>query len=317
MIYTQLGKTGIEVSKIAFGSLTMGPLQRNMSAEEGAFLIEYAFHEKGINFLDTAELYETYPHVALALKNIPRKAYRIASKSYAYSRETAKRSFETALEALQTDYLDLFMLHEQVDEWTFRGHYEAVDYFMEMKEKGVLKSFGISTHYISGVRAAIKFPEIDVVHPIVNKKGLGILDGGIDEMAQALMTYKARGGGVFGMKPLGGGNLLNSIDENFEFVLSRPYLDAIAFGMQSTDEIDYNVAKIMGDPIDEQLKRRLKGRNKSLQIADWCIKCGACVEKCDHKALSLTEAGIVIDHSKCVLCGYCASVCPEFCIKVY
>lgn len=317
MIYNKLGNTGLEVSKIAFGSLTMGPLQRNMSAEEGAFLIEYAYREKGINFLDTAELYETYPHVNMALKSIPRDQYHIASKSYAYSRETAKRSFESALEALGTDYLDVFMLHEQTDEWTFRGHFQAVEYFMEMKEKGLLKAFGISTHYISGVEAATKFMQVDVVHPIVNKRGLGIQDGTIAEMEAALMNFKNRGGGIFGMKPLGGGNLLKEIDESFDFVLRRPYLDSIAFGMQSIDEIDYNVAKVMGNSIDPRLKDRLSGNSKSLQIADWCIKCGACVKKCDHKALRLEADGIHVDRSKCVLCGYCASVCPEFCIKVY
>lgn len=317
MIYNRLGNTGLEVSKIAFGSLTMGPLQRNMSAEEGAFLIEYAYHEKGINFLDTAELYETYPHVSKALKSIPREQYRIASKSYAYSSETAKRSFETALESLGTDYLDLFMLHEQMDEWTFRGHFEAVEYFLEMKEKGLLKAFGISTHYISGVNAANKFLQVDVVHPIVNKRGLGIQDGTIDEMEVALKTFKNRGGGIFAMKPLGGGNLLKEIDESFDFIINRPYLDSIAFGMQSVDEIDYNVARVLGEPIDPQLKDRLRGNTKSLQIADWCIKCGACVKKCDHKALTLNTEGVRVDRAKCVLCGYCASVCPEFCIKVY
>ena len=57
-----LGNTGIQVSKICFGSLTMGPLQRNLSTFEGASLIEYAY-ERGVNFIDTAELYETYAHI--------------------------------------------------------------------------------------------------------------------------------------------------------------------------------------------------------------------------------------------------------------
>ena len=51
-----LGSSNIEVSKLCFGSLTMTPFQANLSVKEGAELIKYA-HKKGINFIDTAEIY--------------------------------------------------------------------------------------------------------------------------------------------------------------------------------------------------------------------------------------------------------------------
>jgi ferredoxin len=73
----------------------------------------------------------------------------------------------------------------------------------------------------------------------------------------------------------------------------------------------------MGIETPKEVVERLDGQNKALQIADWCIRCGACVKRCDHHALSMGEDGVVIDRSRCVMCGYCASVCPEFCIKVY
>lgn len=318
MIYNKLGNTDIEVSKICFGSLTMGPLQRNLSAFEGASLIEHAFHQ-GVNFIDTAELYETYAHIKEALKRIPRNKFVIASKCYAYSEETAKHSLNKALAEMDTEYVDIFMLHEQVNALTVKGHYEAIEYFLKMKEKGVIKAFGISTHYVAGVEAAIKYPEIEIVHPILNIAGLGIQDGTRDQMESALKNYKARGGGVFAMKPLGGGNLLHSVDACFDYVLNQPYVDSIAFGMQSTDEIDYNVKRVCGDVIPESLTIavRRESKDKKLQIADWCIGCGACVRKCDHKALRIENGQAVVDSERCVLCGYCASVCPEFCIKVY
>ena len=53
-----LGKTGIEVSKVGFGVLTMGASQMNLPLEDGSNLIEYAI-ERGINFFDTAEYYDT------------------------------------------------------------------------------------------------------------------------------------------------------------------------------------------------------------------------------------------------------------------
>ena len=316
MIYNVLGNTNIKVSKICLGSLTMGPLQRNLSAFEGVSLIEYAF-DLGINFIDTAELYETYSHIREALKRISRENIVIASKCYAYSKETAKYSFEKALREMDTDYVDIFMLHEQMNEMTIKGHYEAVEYFLEMKAQGRIKAFGISTHYIEGVNAALKYPEIEIVHPITNINGLGIQDGSREQMEQAIRTFKARGGGVFGMKPLGGGNLLSSIDQCFDYIMTQDYIDSIAFGMQSRAEIDYNVRRICGQPISDEIRTKVKQDEKKLQIAEWCTGCGACVKKCDHKALKLINGRATVDRNRCVLCGYCSSVCPEFCIKVY
>nr|WP_250160186.1 aldo/keto reductase [Caloranaerobacter azorensis] len=72
MEYRNLGKTNIKVSRICFGSLTMGPLQANLPIETGANIIKYAY-ERGINFLDTAELYDNYEYIKEALKTIPRE----------------------------------------------------------------------------------------------------------------------------------------------------------------------------------------------------------------------------------------------------
>lgn len=46
----KLGASGLQVSKLCFGTLTMSPLQRNMSPEEGARLLVYAY-ERGVRFL--------------------------------------------------------------------------------------------------------------------------------------------------------------------------------------------------------------------------------------------------------------------------
>ena len=310
-----LGNSGLEVSRLCFGGLTVGPLQANLSPEEGAEIIVEAY-KRGVNFIDTAELYETYAHIKEALKSIPRDKYIISTKSYAWSRETAEESFNKACKELETDYIDLFMLHEQESEHTLRGHADAMAYFLERKEKGDIRAFGISTHYIAGVKAAIKIPEIQVVHPIINKTGLGIQDGTLEEMLHALRTFKARGGGVFGMKPLGGGNLLGNVDEAFDFVLGLDVIDSVAVGMQRVSEVIANTARFSGDEIPHEIQSQLRTTPRRLHIDDWCIGCKACEEKCQSNAIAIVEGKAVVDHSKCVLCAYCSAVCPEFCIKV-
>jgi len=175
----QLGNTNIQVSRLCFGSLTMTPFQANLSIKEGAYLIEYAY-EKGINFIDTSQIYENYDYIKTALKGIKREDYVIATKTYAYTKEMAKESLELALKSLGTDYIDIFLLHEQESIHTVRGHFEAIEYFLKAKEKGIIRAIGISTHRIAGVLAAKEVKEIEIVHPIVNKYGIGIQDGNIE-----------------------------------------------------------------------------------------------------------------------------------------
>lgn len=309
-----LGQTGIEVSKLCFGSLTLGPLQKNFKPKEGGKIIQYAL-ENGVNFIDTAQLYQSYQHVYEGIRHGKREDVVIASKSYAYDKKTAIESVEEALQALKTDYIDIFMLHEQESVHTLRGHYEALETYLSLKEKGIIRAVGLSTHAIAGVEAAIQYPEIEVIHPILNISGLGIIDGSREEMKKTIEKFHQRGG-VFSMKPLGGGNLLNRIEDSFDYVLELDCVDAIAVGMQSFDEVDYNISRFTNKKIDSRLKERLSSQPRQLLIADWCVNCGACIERCQQNAL---EAGInkpIVNRQKCVTCGYCASVCKDFCIKV-
>lgn len=312
MKYNRLGKTDIKVSNICFGGLTVGPLQKNLTKTEGGRLIHYAF-EKGINFIDTAQLYKTYEHIKCGMEGFRRDDIIIASKSYAYDRKTALESVKEALDLLGTDYIDIFMLHEQESEHTLRGHYEALETYLALKEKGIIRAVGLSTHAVAGVKAAIKYKEIEVIHPILNVTGLGIIDGTRDDMLSAIQAFD---GGVYSMKPLGGGNLLNRVEDSFDYILGQKGIDSIAVGMQNKDEIDYNIKRFNEERISDDLREKLKKKPRQLHIADWCTKCFKCVERCQHQALQIGEDKPKVLRETCVLCGYCASVCPDFCIKV-
>ena len=68
-----LGKTGILVTPVAFGVMTIGYTQLDLPLDQGADLIRYAL-KKGINFFDTAQYYETYPYIKEALKDVDMSA---------------------------------------------------------------------------------------------------------------------------------------------------------------------------------------------------------------------------------------------------
>lgn len=314
MDYSILGDSELKVSRLCFGSLTIGPLQAKLSLEEGVSVIKAAF-DMGINFIDTAELYGTYDYIRKAVKG-RRENIVISTKCYAYTREGAEKSLKKALKELNTDYIDIFSLHEQESEYTLKGHQEAMEYFIKAKEKGYIRSLGISTHAIAAVKASLKYKEIEVLHPILNMKGLGIIDGNVDEMLDAVAKAHKAGKGIYSMKPLGGGNLIRESAKCFDFVLSNNNLHSIAVGMQSIEEVTNNVMIFEGKQVPEGIGTQIKDKKRRLLIDFWCIGCGSCMRKCAQKAITLEKGKAVVDPDKCVLCGYCSAFCPEFCIKV-
>lgn len=292
----------------------MTPFQANLSYDEGAELIKYAY-DKGINFIDTAEIYENYEYIRRALLHINREDFVIATKTYAYTEEMAKESLDLALKELDTEYIDIFLLHEQESIHTVRGHWPAIEYFKKAKEEGKIRAIGISTHRLSGVDAVIGVDDLDLIHPIVNIEGIGIQDGTIDEMIGKLKVLNSLNKGIYSMKPLGGGHLIKRSEEAFNFVKNIKYIDSIAIGMQSRDEIDANIKMINNQEVPEGIRSNLRTKDRRLIVADYCIACGNCVKRCQQNGIEIID-GRARPNEKCILCGYCAGVCPEFCIKV-
>lgn len=308
-----LGRTGLQVSRLCFGTLTMSPLQKNMSPEAGAKLLIHAY-EGGVRFLDTADLYGTYPHIKLALKEAP--DYVVSTKAYCYDRQTAQEALERAFRGLGRDYVDIFMLHEQESLYTLRGHEEALVFLDEQKRLGHIGAVGVSTHFAGCVAAAPRFPMIDIIHPLINIGGIGIQDGTREDMEKAIIAAHDRNIGIFAMKPLGGGHLIYSNREAFEYALNAPWMDAIAVGMQSIEEIDCNLAVFNGNPEAYEMLDRLHNRKRQIMVHDWCEGCGQCAVRCRQSAITIVDGRAQVDSEKCVFCGYCGKVCPQFCIKV-
>jgi len=313
-----LGRSGISVSQLCFGSLTVGPLQANLPLDKGAAVIAHAL-ERGVSFIDTAQYYENYPYIKEALKISGKYDTVISSKTYAYEHDDAVEAVEQARKALDRDCIDIFMLHEQESYDTLRGHMPALEALFELREKGIIRAVGVSMHHIAAVKGVCRMAQlypIDIVHPIFNMSGVGIADGTVDEMAAALAGAREMNIGVFAMKPLGGGHLIAKADEALSFVLDSGLAHAVALGMQSIDEVDANIGFFETGRFPESSLKSLRTKKRHLHIEDYCEGCGNCVSRCTQKALAIEDGHAVVDTRKCVLCGYCAKVCPLFALKV-
>lgn len=301
------------VSRLGFGTLALSPLQAVVSAEQGAELLIYAWH-KGVNFWDTAQIYDNYPVLKRALKGIAGQPV-IASKTYAYTAKDARDAVDEARRELGIEVLDIMMLHEQTV-LTLPGHREALDWLVSAREAGIIRAVGLSTHSVACVAEAAKYPEIDIIHPLYNWLGVGIHDGTAADMAAAIAFAKTKGKGIYAMKILGGGTLFHQAKESILHALSQPWLDSAVIGMTTQAEIDYNVALFTGSTPQRETANRVAGRRRRLYRADWCEGCGKCVQACGQGALVLEAGKVRVIEELCILCGYCGRHCELMCLKI-
>ncbi|SHN78733.1 Predicted oxidoreductase of the aldo/keto reductase family [Desulfitobacterium chlororespirans DSM 11544] len=319
MRQVSLGWHGPLVSEVCFGSLAISPLQGRVSLAEGVNVLRYAL-EQGIDWIDTAEIYDNYPQIAQALQHYPE--VKLVSKSYSVTAQEMSTSIERARRELNRDVIDFFLLHEQESALTLKGHQGAWEELRKAKEDGRVKYIGISTHAVDAVKAGALLPDIDVIHPIINHQGLGIIDGTLAEMLAAIRFASELGIGIYAMKIFGGGHLAAHPQEALDFIRSIPWIQAMALGMSSVEEVDFNLKYLAGQEIPEELRQSVTYRERKLYIADWCQGCGRCCEACPQSALSLEEVAgggmvqAVVEAEQCVLCGYCGRVCPHFCLKI-
>ena len=312
MKYGQLGRSGIKVSRLCFGALTVGPLQAKLPIAQGAEIIRSAL-EQGVTFIDTADLYQTYEYIAPAIAG---RDTVVASKSYDWTYDGMRASVEKACRMLRRDYIDIFMLHEQISALTLKGHREALEYLLDAKKAGTVRAVGVSTHTVEVVRTAALMAEIDVIHPIFNMAGLGIVDGTVDDMETAITLAAENGKGIYTMKALGGGHLIASAQIALKWVLNKPNINAVAVGMQTLDEVKFNIDAFSGAEPSTELSARISKKKRRVIVDDGCMGCGNCAAKCPMHAISIFDGVAVIDAGRCIICGYCGAHCPEFALKI-
>ena len=310
-----LGDTNIEVTELCFGALPFGPLQKDMKPEESSEILSYAL-DLGINFIDTAQMYKTYEPIKMALKNRKDRPI-IATKTHCLTYEDAKDAVEEALRGMGVDYIDIFHLHSARNGTdVFEIKKDVLRCLEEYKDEGLIKAIGISTHSVKVVEKAGYRDDIDIVFPLINKVGRGILEGSLDEMQEAIGICERNGKGIYLMKALGGGTLIEDFKESMDFARGLSDNYSIAIGMVSKEEVLYNVKYFNGDKdLDGIISVKNKKQIKVFEGV--CISCGSCIKACHSDAISFNDKEkAFIDQSKCIQCGYCIAACPSFAIRV-
>jgi predicted aldo/keto reductase-like oxidoreductase len=181
--------------------------------------------------------------VAEALKHVPREKVTIMTKSFAREPEQMRADLERFRKELNTDYIDLLMMHCQMeDDWPERQR-ATLDVISAAQEKGLIRAHGCSCHTLGALRAAAQSPWVQVILSRINPIGAH-MDADPDTVKATLAEARAKGKGIIGMKILGQGNLRTRQDEALKFALSLGILDAFTIGAENAAEQDDLIRRI-------------------------------------------------------------------------
>ncbi|EHI99089.1 4Fe-4S ferredoxin iron-sulfur binding domain-containing protein [Clostridium sp. DL-VIII] len=312
MEYRILGRTGIKVSNIGIG----GEGFENKSYEDCETIINCAIN-KGINFID---IYNSNPkvrsNVGKALSKYPRDSFVIEGHlcsmwdrgQYRRTRNINEvvTAYEDFLNRMKLDYVDVGMIHYVDDQKDFNSIFngEIIEYAKQLKEKGVLKSIGISTHNPDIAFRAVETGIIDVILFSINaaydmlpaSEDVNILFEentfkdrayeGIDPKRDKLYQICENAGvALTVMKGYAAGVLLSDKESPFEkaltpvqclhYCLTRPAVASVMVGVSDTNQILAAAAYSSASNEEKDYSEVLANAPRS-SFSGHCMYCGHC-----------------------------------------
>jgi predicted aldo/keto reductase-like oxidoreductase len=244
-----LGKSGVKVTRLAFGTGTgNGGVQARLGQDEFTRLVRYAY-DHGIRFFETAESYSTPAMLGEALKGLPRDSYRLMTKYTVRPTDDPRAKLDSFRKTLNTEYFDILLMHcMRSPQWPDETQ-RTQDALSEAKEKKILLAKGASVH---GLQALAAFPGnqwLDVAMIRMNHAGVrmdtpDLRDtndlGDVKQVVAHTTKVHAQGIGVISMKLVGEGRFTNGDDREaaLKFAFGLGAVDAVTIGFKNTAEID-------------------------------------------------------------------------------
>ncbi len=317
MEYRELGKTGLKIARVGFGGI---PIQRIDVEKTRALMQEMV--KKGVNYIDTARGYTvSEQYLGEALKGI-RHHFVLATKSMSRDKEGMLRDIDTSLANLQTDFIELYQLHNPKLEELERIYAPdgAMQALIQAKQEGKIGHIGITAHSLAVFEKALELEEIETImfpYNIVENQG-----------EELIARCKEKNIGFICMKPLAGG----AIEDGrlaMRYILQNDAVTVVIPGMAELAELEQNVqaaeepSKLTEKEVDaiQQVRQQL-GQN----FCRRCNYCAPCTVGINIPSVFLFEgylnryglekwakeryATLSVKASACVQCGVCETRCP-------
>ena len=268
-----LGSTGEEVSVLGIGGGHIG--QAKHTEAESVRLMRTAL-DHGINFLDNAWDYnhgESERRMGAALRDGYREKAFLMTKVCTHGRgkTVAIEMLEEQLRRLQTDYLDLWQIHEVVFDNEPELSYAAggaIEALVEAREQGKVRYVGFTGHkspwhHLEMIRRGFAWDAVQMP--------LNVMDHHFRSFEREVVPVLAeRGIGVIGMKSQGGGRITRagvvSPEESIRYVISTPGVSTLVSGIDNMEHLRINAAAAAGPPMDEAERAALRERVRDVAI---------------------------------------------------
>ncbi len=236
----KLGRTGIEVSRLALGTGSNGWNGRsNQTRQLGiggtADLLEEAF-ERGVNFWDSADQYGSHPNLAEGLTRVPREKVVILTKSTSEDAAGMRADIDRFRKELGTERIDILLLHCKTSPDWVSECAGAMEVMADAKERGIIGAHGVSCHSFAALELAARTDWVDVDLARINPAG-AVMDAAPERVLPVLQRMHADGKGVIGMKIFGAGRLVGRMDECLRYVMGQECVPAFSIGCESRREL--------------------------------------------------------------------------------
>ena len=317
MEYRILGKSGMRVSELGLGGI---PIQR-IDANGTRVLIEKMV-ENGINYIDTARGYSvSEEYLGEALAGL-RDKFILATKSMSRTKEAMAKDIDISLNNLQTDYIDLYQVHNptiaQLEQVVAEG--SALEALLEAKAAGKIGHIGLTAHSAEVFEKGLELDWVETVmfpYNIVETHG--------DALIQKCSEKNV---GFIAMKPLAGGAIDDAILA-LRFISANKNVSVVIPGIAEISELEQNLAAVNDkSPFTDVELAKFEAIRKDLGT-QFCRRCGYCAPcsvgivipnmfvfegyleryglanwaKDRYNALAKTA-------SDCIECGICETRCP-------
>jgi len=299
-----IGQTGIEASVLGLGCMRL-PMDQSEKGKidklRAIEMIRYAI-DHGVNYIDTAYPYhdgESERIVGEALKEGYREKITLITKSPSWliqTQEDFHKYLEEQLEKLQTNHLDIYLLHalnkERWDNYVKNGLFEAIE---TAKKQGKIRHIGFSFHDEFPV-----FKEIIDAYPWeVCMLQLNFMDMGEQAGIKGLLYAEEKGVPVIAMEPLKGGMLAlpsddiqdlwntheasySAVEWALRYISNFENIKVVLSGMSNLEQLKENIAiaevmvpgNLNQNALD--LVTRVQGAYKS-KVQVPCTQCGYCM----------------------------------------
>ena len=367
MLYNKLGKTNLDVSRLGFGTMRLPTKGSNdkIDEEEASKMLTYGI-ENGINLIDTA-----YPYHSATLEGsgnseiflgdfLNETSYRedliLSTKSPIWEidkKEDFDFYLDEQLKKLQTDYIDIYLLHSITEpDWYKIKDLNVFDFLDDCLSSGKVKHVGFSSHleidYV--IEVLDEYPKWEVVMTQMN-----YFDEYYQSGIMGLNYLKEVNVGSMIMEPLRGGRLVQNIPQAvqnlwdmaevkrspvewaLQYLWNREDVDCVLSGMTSLEQVKQNIEiastidKI--SDYDQEIIREV-AREYKQSIGNKCTRCGYCMP-CPHgvdiinclteyniahmlnspKASAMQYFTLIDDDSRADSCVQCME-CLPFCTQM-